>query len=106
MGKKLESTPRSRIRQVLRQAWLRSRERAAALKRDNYTCQYLGCGKKQSKAKGKEVKVQVHHIDGMDWEKLIDLVFESGLFCKPENLITLCEDCHKKIKSVANGTKL
>jgi 5-methylcytosine-specific restriction endonuclease McrA len=77
--------------------WLRSRERAAAIKRDKYTCQNLGCGKKQSVAKGKEVKVQVHHIDGMNWDALLDAVYASGLFCDPEHLITLCEDCHDKI---------
>ena len=103
MGKRLSTTPRSHIRACLRQAWLRSRERAAAIKRDNYTCQSVGCGKKQSKAKGREVKVQVHHIAGMDWDELIDLVFESGLFCDPKNLITLCESCHKKISKEQNA---
>ena len=96
MGKRLESTPRSRVRQALRQLWLRSRERAAALKRDGYACQADGCGKKQSLAKGKEVYVEVHHIDGMDWERLIDLVYESGLLCSSDRLRTLCKECHKK----------
>ena len=34
MGKKLLTTPRSRVKAALRQVWLRSRERAAALKRE------------------------------------------------------------------------
>ena len=97
MSRRSPTTPRSKVRAALRQVWLRSRERAAALKRDNYTCQYLGCGKKHSEAKGREVKVQVHHIDGMDWDALLDAVYSFGLFCDPEHLITLCEDCHKKI---------
>ena len=96
MGKRLPTTPRSRVRACLRQLWLRSRERAAARKRDGYTCQMHGCGKKQSRAKGKEVYVEVHHIDGIQWEKLIDLVYEM-LLCDPKDLITVCEDCHKNM---------
>ena len=96
MGKKLSYTPRSRIRGVLRQLWLRSRERAAALKRDNYTCQ--GCHTKQSTAKGREFKVQVHHKSGIaNWEALINAVYEH-LLCDPENLETLCKECHDKVK--------
>lgn len=94
MGKKLEYTPRSRIRTSLRQLWLRSRERLKALQRDNYTCQC--CGNKQSVAKGKEFKVQVHHKKGIgNWEKLIDVIYEH-LLCDPENLETLCKECHDK----------
>ena len=55
-----------------------SSRRSAILHRDNYTCQC--CGKKNC-------RLEVHHIkfrsnDGTDDE---------------ENLITLCEDCHKEI---------
>ena len=94
MGKRLPNTPRSRVRASLRQLWLRSRERAACLKRDGYVCQT--CGKKQSKAKGKEVAVCVHHIDGIDWDGLIDLVFER-LLVNPDRLETLCEKCHDHV---------
>ena len=94
MGRKLPYTPNSKIRSALRQLWLRSRERLAALKRDEYTC--VSCGKKQSRAKGKEAKVQVHHRDGgIDWDKLIQLIRER-LLVPPELLETLCEDCHKE----------
>jgi hypothetical protein len=103
MGKRLLTTPRSKIRQALRQAWLRSRERLAALKRDRYTCQMPGCGKKQSKAKGREVKVNVHHKSDIDWDEVIDLVLGSGLFCGPEHLITYCEDCHHGLKNKHNS---
>ena len=88
-------TPRSRIRGTLRQLFLKSRERSEALKRDNYTCQ--DCGIKQTKKKGQEVKVQVHHKKGIDmWEQLIDLIYQE-LLCDPEELQTLCEDCHAKL---------
>ena len=94
VGKKLQNTPRSRVRAALRALWLRSRERAAAIKRDSYTCQC--CGRKQSKAKGKEFAVQVHHKEGIaNWEYLIDEVYEH-LLCHPDGLETMCKDCHKK----------
>ena len=93
MGKKLPTTPRSRIKSALRQLWLRSRERAKRLKDDKYTCQE--CGIKQSRAKGKEVYVEVHHRHGVDWAELIDLVFER-LLVDPSELETLCVDCHHK----------
>jgi len=93
VGKKLPGTPRSRVRAALRQVWLRSRERAAALKRETNHCER--CGVKGSAAKGREVKLQVHHRDGIDWDGVIDLVFERVLV-DPSGLEVLCEDCHEK----------
>lgn len=88
------TTPRSRIRQCLRQLWLRSRERAAALKRDNYTCQT--CGRKQSMTKGKEFKVQVHHLNEIgNWNKVINIIYEE-ILCDPKHLETICEEDHNK----------
>ena len=94
MPKRSLSTPRSQVRVALRRLSLRSRERAACLKRDYYTCQ--NCGKKQSKAKGREVNVQVHHKKGIQWDVLIDIVYEM-LLCHPDDMQTLCDDCHKEI---------
>jgi 5-methylcytosine-specific restriction endonuclease McrA len=95
MAKRSLSTPRSQVRSAIRQLWLRSRERQGALKRDHYTCQE--CGKKQSKAKGREVAVEVHHksID-MKWETVIDYIM-GNMLCSPDNLVTLCKGCHGKI---------
>lgn len=88
-------TPQSKIRSALRALFLRSRERAAAMKASGYKCKQ--CGKKQSKAKGKEVKVEVHHGNGIDnWKIIIDAVYEY-LLCDPRFLIPLCEECHDKI---------
>ena len=93
MGKRLPQTPRSKVRSALRQLFLRSRERAACLKRDGYVCQ--DCKRKQSKAKGKEFKVEVHHLEPIQWEHLIDLVYEH-LLCNESGMETLCEECHSK----------
>jgi predicted HNH restriction endonuclease len=96
MGKRLASTPRSKVRQALRMLSLRSRERAAALKRDHYTCQK--CGVKQSKSKGKEQKVESHHKQGIgNWERVIDVVYEEILVA-PDLWETLCPECHDKLK--------
>ena len=91
--KNLRKTPRSKVRDALRRLWLRSRERAFACKRDQYTCQC--CGKKQSKARGKEVAIEVHHRHGIHgWEQVIDSVYDF-LLTDPDGLEVLCKDCHK-----------
>ena len=92
--KKKPTTPRSKLRSALRQAWLRSRERQAALKRDGYCC--VACGVKQSKARGREVAVNVHHKDPINWTALLELIYQSGLMCGPDGLETLCVECHEK----------
>ena|SRR3990167_799125 len=87
-------TPRSRIKGMLRQIFLRSSERAEALKRDNYSC--CRCGVKQSKKKGHEQKIQVHHKNGIDvWDEVIKIIQET-ILCDPADLETLCPECHKK----------
>lgn len=46
--------------------------------------------------KGEEFKVQVHHIKGIDvWEEVIDMIQEQ-LLCDPDDLLTLCKDCHEE----------
>ena len=93
MSKKLPTTPRSKVRAAIRQLWLRSRERACAIKRDNYSC--VHCGVKQSKKKGFEQKVEVHHLDGIEWDNIIDYIFRHVLI-DPKRLETICPECHKK----------
>ena len=102
MGRKLEHTPTSRIRASVRQLWLRSRERAAALKAADYTCQE--CGLRQSKARGREVKINVHHIDGIKgWEKVF-AVIRAEILCPPDRLRVLCEACHLKEKDAGTSS--
>lgn len=92
MGRKLPTTPRSRVKNALRQLWLRSRERAACLKAHKHSC--ARCGIKSSVAKGKEVKLQVHHKEGIgNWEEVIDLIYEQ-ILCAPEKQEPLCTSCH------------
>ena len=87
-------TPRSKIRAALRRLWLRSRERAFALKLAGYKCQK--CGVKQSKAKGREQKIEVHHQEGIgNWESIIDEIYIE-LLIQPTCLKVLCPECHKK----------
>lgn len=93
MPKKLPYTPNGIVKSALRQIWMRSRERATALKRDKYTCQE--CGVKQSVAKGKEKKVEVHHKDDINWQEMMDMI-RKNLLVSPERLITLCPNCHDK----------
>jgi 5-methylcytosine-specific restriction endonuclease McrA len=93
MPKKLPHTPTSRIKNDLRRLWLRSRERAAAVKREHNTCQR--CGAKGSVAKGREVAIEVHHLDGINWDGLIREI-RLRLLVNPDNLEVLCKECHGK----------
>jgi predicted HNH restriction endonuclease len=93
MGKRVEYTPSSKITVALRQLWLRSRERAKALKLANYCCK--DCGVKQSKAKGREQKVEVHHKKGINWKGLAEEI-RNRVLQTPDDLEVLCPDCHKK----------
>jgi len=86
-------TPRGQIVSALRRLWLRSRERSAACKREKYTCQR--CGAKQSTAKGREVKIEVHHINGIDWNGIAEIIRER-ILVNPDNLEVVCKPCHKK----------
>lgn len=104
-------TPRSFIKGMLRQIFLKSRERATASKRDDYSCQK--CGIKASKTKDKVVKVQVHHVKGINvWDSIIDSIYDDVLCTDHlEDLQTLCVDCHKSVtnpkeiksKHIVNG---
>lgn len=74
--------------------WLRSRERATILKEAGYCCNK--CGIKQSKAKGKEVKVEVHHKDGiLNWDEIYEAI-RKNLLCDPDHLEVLCKECHNE----------
>lgn len=96
--RKPRHTTRANIKAAIRLLWLRSPERAAILKEDGYRCQ--SCGKKQSKAKGKEVKVQVHHDNGILWDDICDLILFYVFHSKQS---TMCEKCHKALTKIERG---
>lgn len=86
-------TPYSRIVSALRRLWLTSRERQLALKIAGYTCQR--CGVKASKAKGREQKVEVHHVKGIgNWNKVV-MAIRDELLVPPYKLKVLCKKCHE-----------
>jgi hypothetical protein len=91
VSRKLPTTPRSRIKSALRQVWLRSRERAACLKAAGHCCEV--CGVHASVAKLREIKLQVHHRDGINWDGIVDAVIKAML-PDPSRLQALCEKCH------------
>lgn len=84
-------TPKCRIKNMIRMLFLRSRERAAAIKLHANTCQK--CQRKGSVAKGREVKIQVHHPGGIDWDGIADLLRERVLW-PAERYEVLCKECH------------
>lgn len=89
-------TPNSQIRSALRRLFLRSREHSYSLRRDNYSC--VKCHAKKSVAKGREVKVEVHHKNSVtNWPALFSAVREH-LLCDINDMEVLCDDCHKDLK--------
>lgn len=100
MGRKLLHTPSSKIRSALRRLWLQSRERSQALKIHDYRC--ACCGAKQSRRQGHECYLDVHHIDGVEWHEVIELI-RRYLLVKPERLQPLCEKCHDKLHEEAKN---
>lgn len=90
-SRRLPHTPKSKIRAALRQLWLRSRERALALKETGYCC--ADCGIKQTRRKGEEVVLEVHHDPQIDWSGIIELI-QKRLLQVPQ--YPLCKECHKK----------
>lgn len=93
MPKKSPSTPTFRITSKLTMMFTQSRERAAAVKRTGNCCER--CGVKGSRAKGREVKIHVHHKTPIDMKKLVDTV-RRLLLVSPDELEVLCRDCHVK----------
>jgi len=94
MGKRSERTTNSQIRSALRMLFMKSRERAKAEKDGKYTC--ARCNAKKSVAKGRVVKIEVHHKNGVsNWNEMYALIREQ-LLCNSSELEILCKDCHSR----------
>ena len=91
MGKKLSYTPNSQIRSALRKLWLRSRERRAAIVRTGNKCE--NCHVKASRAKGREVVIDVHHMRAPNWDRIFKVIRDE-LLVDPDELKPMCEVCH------------
>lgn len=90
----IDMTPKGVIVAALRQLWMRSRERGFTLKRDKYCCK--ACGKKQSKAQGREVKIEVDHKKGhINWDEIVSVI-RKHLLVDSKYLQVLCKECHAK----------
>lgn len=87
-------TSNSKIKSCLQRLFMWSKERTTAAKEQDRTCNV--CGKKKSQAKGKEVKVEAHHIRETNWNRIYDVIREE-LLVNPKRLQILCVDCHAKV---------
>jgi len=92
MAKKNPITPNSQITNILRRLWMYSRERRARLWVDDSIC--WTCKRKGSKAKGREVAVEVHHVEPVRMNLIIEVI-RRELLVGPEKLATFCRECHK-----------
>lgn len=103
MGKKLPYTPNSRINAALRTIWMRSRERSQAIKSTNGCCAI--CGVKQTAAKGREVKLVVHHAKHRpDWQKIYKVIRKELLRSdEVDDLWPLCLEDHKNLHAAENN---
>ena len=85
-------TPNSQLTNMIRRCWLFSRERRERLRLDDSTC--WTCKRKASKAKRREVSVEVHHITPVRMSLIIEVI-RRELLVGPEKLATYCKECHK-----------
>lgn len=92
MKPRLPITPKSMIKNVLRRLWMWSRERRECIKLQENTCQK--CGIKGSARRGEEVKIEVNHKKGVNWDRINQVIYEE-LLVEAEHLECLCKECHK-----------
>ena len=97
MSRRIPQTPNSQIRSGFRSIWLRSRERAHALRAAHHCCERCGVkGRAKDTRNGPKQKLEVHHRDGIvDWDALVSL-FRRRILPNPDRLEVLCPECHKK----------
>ncbi len=86
-------TPKTIIKNAIRRLWMYSREKRAAIKERQNTCK--DCNKIGSVAKGKKCKIEVHHKNTIDWERIINVIREE-ILVDTELLEVLCKECHEE----------
>ena len=62
-----------------------------------YACEV--CGKKgraKDTKNGPKCVLHAHHIDGINWDGLVDL-YRRRVLCPPDRLKIVCTDCHKEM---------
>lgn len=91
VSRKKPNTPRSKVKSVLGKVFLYSRERRAAIKRAAGKCERCGDPIDERGIKG--TKPEVHHLDGLSWGAILDVIFER-LLCDVSRLLVLCRRCH------------
>lgn len=79
---------------ALGRVWLWSPERAAAIARSGMKCERCGCQLYRDKRKG-DVP-EVHHVDGVGWTAICNLVIEQ-LLVDADRLLCLCKRCHQTL---------
>jgi len=91
--KQHKRTPDTMLRSWLRRwVWSKCCEKSYTNRREGYCCEH--CGVKNSRAKGKEVRVIVHHQKLINWDKIFK-VLRRELLVSPNQLTCLCDECHK-----------
>lgn len=92
--------PRARIVSALRILWLHSPERRAAIKRSGMKCEC--CEKRLFRTRKEGDVPEVHHVDGVSWTMIIELIIDQ-LLVPADRLLVLCKSCHhaadKKIRN-------
>lgn len=90
-SRKKPTTPRSRVKSVLGRVFLYSRERAAAVKRAAGHCER--CGRPIDARGITGDRPEVHHLDGLSWGTILDVIFDR-LLCDVSRLLVVCKRCH------------
>ncbi|MHA1662561.1 MAG: HNH endonuclease [Candidatus Thorarchaeota archaeon] len=83
MGKRMKNTPNSVIKKACGRMFLRSRERNRCMK--DAVCAECGSDDKKN--------LQSHHINGINWQRIIKVIREELL---TDELEPLCKECHAK----------
>lgn len=103
VSRKKPSTPRSLVKASLGRIFLFSRERRAAIKRAAGKCER--CGDPVDVRGIKGPRPEVHHLDGLSWGAILDVVFDR-LLCDVSRLLVVCKKCHDEAHAKDENKKV